>query len=120
MTYDDLINNHDSDPLEEFRRDAHQPTFNDLEEFAEYHPLSEYTGQAAYEMIHDDDQHCRLMEDCGPAVMRYLQRTVGTQEGLDRDYDTDQRMRDEDAISQWLEAHQNEIALRMQREEWEA
>lgn len=105
---------------DEMRRDAFQPTYNDLDDFAESHPLAEYEGQAAAVLIDDDDKHCRLIESHGPSVMRLMLRHCGHGEGLPYSYDTDQRVLDEGAISIWLKGEIEQEALRLQEEAYQS
>jgi hypothetical protein len=113
MTYDEIFR-------DEMKSDAKTITFNDLEEFAAYHPIQEYTGSAGSNLIYNDDFLCRLAEDHGEALMRLLMRQYCDGEGLGRAYDTDQRMYDESAIRNWLARKLESEAERLQQEEFEA
>jgi hypothetical protein len=104
---------------DEMRADAHQPKYDELADFAKDNPLDDYKLAAALSILACDDQQCRLTEDHGFAVMRYLVRQFAGGEGLPANYDTDQRVRDEGAISHWLAGAIENRCIELQRQEWE-
>jgi hypothetical protein len=90
-----------------------------FEDFCRDNPLGDFMDDAAKSLIHDDDQHHRLAEDHGSAVMRLMLRKHHHADGLDSSYDTDQRVLDEAVINHWLGCVVEQRAIELQRKAWE-
>jgi len=114
------MNYNDDDIREEMKADAHQHTYDDLEDFAVDNPVSEYASDAASSLIENDDRHYDLIESCGQQVMRLMLRLHGHGEGLPPGYDDNLRIRDEADVATWLGREIEKDALVLQENAWRA